>query len=252
MNAEAQLWKATLDDFRYRVDLREYRFRAEHEGWFEVAMITGGREETMAFEERFRRHAPCALEPWFEVIFWKLASQKQIRNGTSQRIARYLAENRTAGELWQRCGEYLQCGSDSDARTRFEAFLKLFGLATDSIAVVATFPAFMDPNRFPMVDTRIARWVGAVSETHNRADPSGVMLVRPRFLDSTSTVLKMNDFDFMRTWVRWCRHTADKLTRSERGHHWRARDVEMAVFRAWGSKEAKTHPEIDLPPLSPR
>jgi hypothetical protein len=88
-------------------------------------------------------------------------------------------------------------------------------------------------------------------DKHNRADPTGVLLVRPRFLNNRNTVLKMNDFDFMTSWVQWCRHTAQKLTQREDGFRWRARDVEMAVFWAWGDRNAKRHPAIDLPPLEP-
>jgi hypothetical protein len=83
---------------------------------------------------------------------------------------------------------------------------------------------------------------------HNQSDPNGVPLQRPKFLDSGATVLKMNDFDFMISWVDWCRQTAQKLTKREK-IHWRARDVEMAVFWARGDRDAKRHPVIDLPPL---
>jgi hypothetical protein len=87
---------------------------------------------------------------------------------------------------------------------------------------------------------------------HNQADPSIVPLVRPKFLGSSATVLKLNDFDFMTAWVLWCRQTAEKLTRRDGDFLWRARDVEMAVFWAWGDKNAKRHPAIDLPPLPPK
>jgi hypothetical protein len=72
MNCEVQSWRSASDEYSYRVDLHGYRFRTEHEGWFELAMISGGRDDTIAFEKRFRQNAPFALQPWFEVIFWKL------------------------------------------------------------------------------------------------------------------------------------------------------------------------------------
>ena len=251
MKPEAHEWKAVLDSYKYPVDLREYAFRTTHKGWFERTTGKGGREETIAFEEDFRRHAPDALEAWFEVVFWKLASQRQNRNRTTQAIADHLPKHTTAGELCRTCGEYVHSRSESEARTRFEAFHALFGLRTDSIATVATLPAFMDPNRFAMVDTRIAKWVGVAMHDHNISDPSGVQLVRPKFLDSKNTVLKMSDFDFMATWIRWCRYNAEKLTRLGNGFTWRARDVEMAVFCAWGEKKEK-HPKLKLPPIPSR
>jgi hypothetical protein len=249
MESAAHAWKAVLDAYSYPVDLREYRFRAGHQGWFERNTGNGRREATIAFEEIFRRHAPNALESWFEVVFWKLATQRLVRNGTTHRIEEHLSKHTTAGELWDTCIEYVQSRTESEAQERFERFHKLFGMKTDSIATVATFPAFVDPERFVMVDTRIANWVGAEMHAHNINDPSGVQLVRPRFLDSTNTVLKMSDLDFMCTWAKWCRRTAEKLTLLTDGFTWRARDVEMAVFRAWGEKSVKQHPELNLPPV---
>ena len=40
----------------------------------------------------------------------------------------------------------------------------------------------------------------------------------------------MSDFDFMTQWVKWCQHTAEKLTKLTDGFPWRARDVEMAAL----------------------
>ena len=162
-----EAWRAALESYRYPVDLRDYRYRAEHEGSFAWTTGEGRREETIAFEDHFRQHAPCAIEPWAEVIFWKLANQPQIRNGTTQRIASSLYSTTTAGELWHRCGEYVLAQGEAEARAQFEAFLKLFGLKTDRIPIVATFPAFMDPKRFPMVDRRVAAWVKEVAAEQN-------------------------------------------------------------------------------------
>jgi hypothetical protein len=149
-------------------------------------------------------------------------------------------------ELWRKCSQYVACDA-SEAKTRFREFVDLFGLSKPfSIATVATFPAFMDPDRFPMVDTRIAKWVSHEMDKHNLADPTGALLTHPT---SKKGVLKMHDFDFMFSWTQWCRHTAQKLTLLEDGFRWRARDVEMAVFQAWGDKKAKRHPSLNLLPL---
>ncbi len=241
-------WREALAAYRYPVSLSAYQFRSDHEGWFKQGLGAGDREETVRFEDRFRRQASSALEPWFEVVFWKLASQPLIKSGTTQRIATKLAENTTAEELWRKCNRYVDCDA-SEAETRFREFLDLFDLRTDSIATVATFPAFMDPERFPMVDTRIAKWVSHETDKHNQADPVGPQLIRPKLRDKG--VLKMNDFEFMTHWVLWCRNTAHKLTLMQDGFNWRPRDVEMAVFRAWGDKTAKCHPAVDLPALPP-
>jgi hypothetical protein len=242
----ANRWREALDTYRYPVSLPAYKFRHHHEGWFKQEFRAGDRDETVGFEDQFRRQAPKALEPWLEVVFWKLGSQFQIRNGTTQRIAKNLAEKTSAEELWRACTRYIDCEA-SEARTRFREFLDLFNLRTDSIATVATFPAFMDPARFPMVDTRIAKWVSEEMDKHNQADPLGPQLIRPKLREKG--VLKMNDFEFMTSWIQWCRRTAAKLTPADEGLRWRARDVEMAIFRAWGDKKA--HPAMNLPTLPP-
>jgi hypothetical protein len=101
--ASKDRWREALDAYRYPVSLPAYKFRHHHEGWFKQEFNAGDRDETVGFEYQFRRQASKALEPWFEVVFWKLGSQFQIRNGTTQRIAKNLAEHTTAEELWRRC-----------------------------------------------------------------------------------------------------------------------------------------------------
>lgn len=101
-----------------------------------------------------------------------------------------------------------------------------------SVAIAATFPAFMAPERFPMVDTSVAQWATACLSRHNTADPTGPQLVRPAYPENGSTVLTLSDWPFIESWIHWCRHTASKL-RSQTDFEWRARDVEMAVFSAW-------------------
>jgi hypothetical protein len=165
-------WREALDTYRYPVSLSAYKFRYDHEGWFKKELAAGDREETVGFEDQVRRQAPSALEAWYEVVFWKVASQPLIRNGTTQRIARNLAGKTAAEELWRKLSQYVDCDA-SEAKMRFREFIDLFDLQTDSIATVATFPAFMDPDRFPMIDTRIASWVSQEIDKHNGADPTG-------------------------------------------------------------------------------
>jgi hypothetical protein len=116
---------------------------------------------------------------------------------------------------------------------RFDDLRKLFGFQTRVIAIVATFPAFIEPERFPMIDTRIAKWVRNHFNEQNAADRLGPQLVAM----SHDRVLAMADFVFMQRWIEWCRYTAGKLTALTE-QPWRARDVEMAVFQAEGDSLA--------------
>ena len=69
-------WERALLEYRYVVDLRDFAGRSEYgEQWFSENLASGDREETIHFEDRFRAAANVAIEAWYEVIFWKMASQ---------------------------------------------------------------------------------------------------------------------------------------------------------------------------------
>lgn len=221
-------WEQSLNAYHYPVDFRKFSGAAGYQPGFFNQVIAGDRASTKAFERRFRKLAPRKIEAWAEVAFWKVYSQPGRRHRTTERIIGCLG-GRDPREIWEACLAYIE----APARETFGRFRALFGLRSQSIAVVATFPAFVDPERFPMVDTRTARWVKENHTRHNTADPSAPRLVPPaRYLRvSHATVLTLADFDFVGAWTAWCRYTAAKLS-AHTGHHWGARDVEMAVFQA--------------------
>lgn len=226
-------WREALLSYRYPVDLRKYVHAQDHPGWFEINLVTGDRAETIEFENHFRTHAANNIGPWLEVVFWKLFNHSLVRNGTTQRFGE---TNTQPAVLWGAVEDYVQ----NPSRNSFEELRARLGVRSRAIAVAATFPAFRYPEMHPMVDTRIAKWVGTYMEEHNAADADGPQLTRFPFLDNSSNVLTMSDFDSMQDWRKWCVHTANKL--SERTHTpWRARDVEMAVFYTWG-----VHPQFRL------
>jgi hypothetical protein len=238
-------WTESLFAYRYPFDLRRFEDAEQYRGWFNFTSRTGDRTSTMEFEDRFRSYAAQELEPWLEVVYWKLFSQPPTRGEkTTSQVASHLQrENISPQALWHSCTRYVK----NPTRQNFEAFRKLLGFRSPVIAVAFTFPAFMSPDQYPMIDTRIAKWVGHSMISQNSADPAGPQLVRPPYLDTNRTVLTMSDFEFAEKWIQWCRHAAKKLS-SYTSLEWRARDVEMAVFHAWGGPHDR-HPKIRLPPL---
>jgi hypothetical protein len=238
------IWIEALLAYRYPAILSNFENARKYPGWFNFDLTIGDRTNTIEFEDHFRRHAPEAIEPWLEVVFWKLFSQPTRRNTTTRRVALHFQTYEISPKsLWHACNNYIE----NPTRKNFESFRILFGFVSKAIAIVATFPAFVIPNSYPMVDTRIAKWVGDCMPLHNAADPIGPQLTRPRFLDVPQTVLMMDDFGFMETWTHWCRHTAHKLSKYT-SIAWRARDVEMAVFHSWGERN-DPHPKLILNPL---
>jgi len=176
----------------------------------------------MAFENYFRASGRSAIGPWAEVVFWKMFSQGgRAHIQTSEALDRW--QYTQPERLWTALHAYVE----HPTKEAFDSFRSLFGFRTKVIAIVATFPAFAAPDRFPMVDKQIARWVRSHFAEQNAADPMGPHLVpRPHEYG-----LSMADFTFMQQWTAWCRNTARKLV-ALTDVEWRARDVEMAVFQA--------------------
>lgn len=125
----------------------------------------------------------------------------------------------TAKRLYELCLSYM---ARKDRRTLLDFQKNLF--RSFAVPVAATFPAFFCPEDFPMVDNQIARWAKANGHHHIYRNSSG-MAQRPPSTDVNSVDL------FVLPWYRWCQTTADILNKST-DRHWRARDVEMAVFTA--------------------
>ena len=236
-------WTTALASYRYPVRLSEYVDRNLHPGWFVHDFLIGDHGQTSRFEERFRELGSSNTEAWIEVVYWKLYSQPMVRNGTTRKVFKGFNERQIGcSALNEALSAYVAtptCESFNDLRA-------LFGFNTSAIAIVATFPAFFDPDAHPMVDTRIAKWVEACMNQHNAADPNGPQLSK---FPLRGTVLTMSAFDAFQDWRRWCIHTAKKLT-TRTPMTWRARDVEMAVFHAWGGRRGP-HPSVYLNPLGP-
>jgi hypothetical protein len=222
-------WLRALSEYQYQVDLRKYAFGKDYPDWFNTTLATGNREETILFENRFRERAGRSLEAWYEVVFWKVFSNGLARNATTQRVINRLSRATAKPvDLERACFEFIA----QPSRKSFENLKSRLNQASSGIALAATFPAFLAPDRFPMVDTRVARWVRSNFQFHNSADYLGPQLIPPQSDPDVGT-LKMKDFDFYMTWIHWCRNTARKLTHQTE-LPWRPRDVEMAVFTAWG------------------
>lgn len=214
-------WKDALSKYRYPVRLAAFEDPHIDRGWFECDTGSGDQSRTMEFEERFRKLAPDHLEAWYEVVFWKMYSQTGRRDRiTREAIANIKKSGLTPGDLSDLCQNYV--GKPSSRS--FKDFQKyIFG---SGVAIALTFPAFICPERFPMVDSRIANWAKENSHKHIYKLRHGNAML------PTSSNIKSID-KFVLPWCEWCQFTASILSQRT-GEHWRARDVEMAVFTAQG------------------
>ena len=232
-------WQHALDEYRYPVDLTTFADRQQHCGWFARNIDVGNRAQTIEFETFFRQNAPDHLEAWLEVVFWKLySSHPHIAKVVIETVKR---NGVSAGELWSKCYDF----TEHPSRSQFALFQELL-VTTPTIAVCATFPAFIAPDRFPMVDSQIAKWVMNNHEKHNRSSNDGVDLKPPKTFitkkGKADILLNLSQYQFVESWTLWCRSKAKRLTEVGQ-QQWRPRDVEMAIFTAQrGNLELPTIP----------
>ena len=219
---DAETWKKSLDKYRYPVDLRKFRSGTEHRGWFESNISPGDPRQTRDFEARFRKLAPYHLEAWAEVAFWKLYSRRGIARKNALKVLRSGISPRT---LWCSCNDYIEDPSIES----FRGFGRLL-FDTPVVATAATIPAFICPEKFPMVDTQVTKWAGNNGHLHTYAAIGGPDLEEVPVL-KTGPVLRESHWAFIKSWISWCQFGACILRQRTR-YAWRARDVEMAVFTA--------------------
>ena len=217
-----ETWATALAEYRYPVDLAQFTGAGAYPSWFDLNTESGNRLKTMEFEARFRELAQHHLGAWGEVVFWKLYTMPLVKMGTTQKV---LDVGVHPDELWSACLDYIEEGS----RKSFSTFRsKLF--VAPVVATAATFPAFICPERFPMVDRQITKWALENRHRHGYSGSGGPDLEQVPAL-KPGQVLTESHWPFIESWIAWCRFTARELNRRT-GCAWRARDVEMAVFTA--------------------
>ena len=221
-------WEDALSKYRYpdrrdrRLDLADFKDAEMYPGWFDWSTDDGNLANTKAFEARFRERGAHSLKAWAEVAFWKLYTIPPGRQKTTRQI---LTSHVTAGDLWQHCVNYIENPTLQSFRDFRE---KLFQESV--VATAATYPVFICPEKFPMVDKQVTEWARIEVLKHTYTAIGGPSLSCVPELDKKE-VLRESHWAFVESWIGWCQFTAGILNqRTER--HWRARDVEMAVFTA--------------------
>ena len=209
-----------LDSYSYPVDLAGFPGAPAPGNWFQLNIAPGDPLQTTGFETRFREQARHHIEAWAEVVFWKLCAMPGVAAGQA---AALLGAGAPPADLWWSCLDYVE----NPNLESFRAFRsKLFEAPV--VATAATFPAFICPERFPMVDKQVTRWALENGSSHRCSGVGGPDL---KCVPDLAGVLLESHWPFVESWIAWCRFTAWKLGQCS-GRRWRARDVEMAVFTA--------------------
>lgn len=215
-------WILALKSFSYPVKLTTYGRGSEFPDFFET-QISGDRESTIEFENRFRERAPNYIAAFFEVVFWKLYSQPNWREKATDAIVDFVMENNISAE--QLCDAVYKFVRDQSI-LNLKLIRVLLGLRTNVLAVPLTLPALINPNTIPIVDKKTAKWVNGNAEEHNANREMKLTSFNLKY-----TSLRDDDFGNYLNWVYWCQEVADVLTGLTEDE-WRARDVEMAIFTA--------------------
>ncbi len=215
-------WTRALSMYCYPVNLRDYVRRHEFPGFFEI-LIPGDRESTIAFENHFRENAQSNIAAFFEVVFWKLYSQPGRRQRSTDRIvSNVLEDSIQPWKLWDAILQFVENQTIENLRRIRE----ILGIVTDVLAIPLTFPALICPEKLPMIDTQVARWVNFNRIQQSTDTDNTLAEFRLNY-----TSLRENDFHSYLNWIAWCSETSGILTRLT-NEKWRPRDVEMAVFTA--------------------
>lgn len=224
-------WNHAIYQYSYPVDLTCYSNANNHRPFFQLPIV-GDCQSTIQFENHFRNNAQQHIQSWFELTFWKMYSQGgRANHRTLELESRFQRQHTTPQTLWNRSQILL----NNFTQNNFNSLRKLYH-TTPVIANVATIPAFLKPSEYPMVDSRIAKWVNLVLQNVPAHNNGHTVPLTPFIFNNTS--LQNNDFQNYLNWIAWCRETALRLNNhgpTTIGHAWRPRDVEMCVFWAYGT-----------------
>jgi len=216
-------WTRALNLYCYPVDLGSYHRSHEFPGFFGI-LIAGDRSSTVAFENHFRETAPNHIAAFFEVVFWKLYSQPGRRDGKTDSVINHVRENNILpNNFWEAVLKFIEDPYTDNLRN----LRSKLGFTAPVIATTLTIPALACPDKFPMVDTQVAKWVNGHFDRHNI---DRVNKLTP-FNYNGKGVLRDNDFNNYLNWVAWCREISEIMAHLT-SENWRPRDVEMAVFTA--------------------
>ncbi|MEK7751787.1 MAG: HEPN domain-containing protein [Acidobacteriota bacterium] len=209
---DLRMWNALKANFKWRVDLRTFKYREMCPGFFDRVIEPATVDE---FGRLFREslHTEKLTGRAAEVAFWKNFGQYRGRDRTARGLLEWLSPPFGADRFAQAIeGIARDFTWDSFQRLRASCG-QVSGFATP-----LAFLSFFDPERFPMVDQRIADWWTRRFPKQLQFSRTDDGWIRPNQQSLKAYV----------SWTSFCRRQAEVL--SGLGDHWRARDVEMAVW----------------------
>ncbi len=227
---QALEWEKALDKYLYPVNLSRYIDAEKFPNYFKLN-IGGDKDSTRQFQAYFKDHAPSEIEVYFEVMYWKMFtifSQNPSQNLINKMVSAKVEPNL----IFNKIENFIKNVSLDNLKD----FRQLLGMNRDegTLALASVFPAFINPEKFPILDSRVVDWINSNLNKQNVGRISGRALLPFTFgiyQGKPTRSIFDSEFESYRHWILWCQDTAEKIAKIT-GNPWSARDVEMAVYAA--------------------
>jgi hypothetical protein len=230
MESFVESWENALLQYNWTVNLRNFKSKAQFNGYFNQII---DKNNVQHFEDKFRSSLDSELDFTVsgEVCYWKNYGSFRSRDELTAKLLTLLSEPAN----WQSFVCDLTELATNPTYENIDRFRITCG-QPNGFATPVTFLSFYNPKEFPMVDRIIGDWWNANSPKFSASWATPFAQREDGWLP-----LNKQNWSAYLEWRDFCSQCALLLTlNSER--HWRARDVEMAVWEAEKRKLALESP----------
>jgi hypothetical protein len=218
-------WNKAYGMYCWTVDLTQFKGAVNYPGYFNRVITPN---DVTAFENEFRRAIDegGSFEIAGEVCFWKIYGVPQSRDRRTQTLLDYLSSPAN----WNSFVRSIQEVSNNPSYDNFIALQNACNQPR-GFAIPVTFLSFYKPTDYPMVDKHIAHW-WAKNRAKYGYEATPIFSQRyDGWIQTYTTSQKKQNWRAYIAWKTFCNDYAARIAKNC-GLHWRARDVEMAVWEA--------------------
>lgn len=222
-------WVRCRKSYDWTVDLNTYKDAFKYPSHFNRIVTS---KNTYDFEDSFR----FAIQNQgndeefliaAEVVYWKNYGNHLARTNVTRRLIDHFKTK----PLWNSFCKTVIGFAKVPTISKLQLLQQACGQAK-GFATPITFVAFYDPENFPMVDKHIGYWwntnigirLQGTSTTFSQRNDDG-------WIQTTTDKQQEQNWVAYCAWTKFCRNSSNILTNLT-GSHWRARDVEIAVWES--------------------
>ncbi|MFQ5872084.1 MAG: hypothetical protein ACE5IB_08000 [Candidatus Geothermarchaeales archaeon] len=222
--ATCDSWRKAHERYRWTVNLSRFKESERYEGYFDRTITA--RDVTL-FEDEFRDAVESGASYVLagEVCYWRNHSNPNPHN-----LTRNLLNHLKSESNWAKFRHSLGTLATNPTYHHFEGIIEACR-QTGGFGTPLTFLAFYEPERYPMVDKHIVDWWAEHRKEFGYGDEPKFSQRRDGSIQPHTREQRKQNWRAYLAWARFCVEYSQKLGESC-GLHWRARDVEMAVWMA--------------------